>query len=283
MKKKPTKKVAKRRIIPTRVRNRDVVSNLGLVHRVAQQYKQFCNKRSFTYDDLFQEGVLGLIIARDKYNPEIGAFSTYANFWIRAKILRALERYSSTIHVTFSASATYHELVKKYGKLGDMIEDLLEKIRIEKNKGKITEKEYTKFVEVLHAKSPDNYNHITIGESVDLAHTDSSSPIAADSRKGAMDLIDHLAAPEKTEGVVDKKVLIHNVLKKLLPEERKLVALYYGLEGEKPHTYKQLAKIFKKTKQVTHMWHAKVTLKMRRRLLKMCEIDGLDFKELFGE
>src|SRR5665213_1184798 len=112
MKKKLTKLV----LPPSSHEDLVILGNLGLVHRIAQKYKQFCNNTSITYADLVQEGAIGLIIARRKFKSNMGAkFSTYANFWIKAKVMRLLDRHYSTIHVTYSATAEYNKIVKKYG------------------------------------------------------------------------------------------------------------------------------------------------------------------------
>lgn len=66
-----------------------VENNLGLVKKLAYEYA--C-KTHLEYEDLFQEGVLGLIRASEKFDPEMGnAFSTYAVWWIKQKMQRYLE------------------------------------------------------------------------------------------------------------------------------------------------------------------------------------------------
>lgn len=66
-----------------------VEENLGLVRKLAYEY---ASKSNLEYDDLFQEGVLGLIRASEKFDPEMGnAFSTYATWWIKQKMQRYVE------------------------------------------------------------------------------------------------------------------------------------------------------------------------------------------------
>lgn len=66
-----------------------VEENLGLVRKLAYEYS---SKSNLEYDDLFQEGVLGLIRASEKFDPEMGnAFSTYATWWIKQKMQRYVE------------------------------------------------------------------------------------------------------------------------------------------------------------------------------------------------
>ncbi len=70
-------------------RNALVLANLGLVHLVANQMR----RAGLRYDDLVQEGMLGLLRATETFEPERGVrFSTYCVYWIRAKIQRHLQR-----------------------------------------------------------------------------------------------------------------------------------------------------------------------------------------------
>jgi len=64
-----------------------IINNRKLVSSIAKRYKSFGE-----FDDIFQEGVIGLITAAEKFEPDRGyQFSTYATFWIRAEIIKALD------------------------------------------------------------------------------------------------------------------------------------------------------------------------------------------------
>lgn len=78
-------------------RNKMCESNLRLVVKIAQKY----TGRGLEFMDLIQEGNSGLIHAVDKYDPEKGfKFSTYATYWIKQAILRALQNHSRTIKIS---------------------------------------------------------------------------------------------------------------------------------------------------------------------------------------
>lgn len=65
-----------------------VKQNISLVQKIAAQFKSKC------YEDLVQEGCIGLIAAADRYDPFAGAsFPTYASYWIRKKMIEYLNRY----------------------------------------------------------------------------------------------------------------------------------------------------------------------------------------------
>lgn len=70
-------------------RNTLVLANIGLVHLVANQF----SRPSLRYEDLLQEGIMGLIRATETFEPERSIrFSTYSVYWIRARIQRLIER-----------------------------------------------------------------------------------------------------------------------------------------------------------------------------------------------
>jgi len=70
-------------------RNALVLANLGLVHLVANQMR----RNGIRYEDIVQEGTLGLLRATETFEPDRGIrFSTYCVYWIRAKIQRLLQR-----------------------------------------------------------------------------------------------------------------------------------------------------------------------------------------------
>ena len=81
-----------------RARDQFVCCNLRLVVSVAKKYQRRISGGDFTFADLLQEGVIGLQRATEKYDPECGyKMSTYAYWWIRQAITRAIETRSSMI------------------------------------------------------------------------------------------------------------------------------------------------------------------------------------------
>ncbi|MBC7327491.1 sigma-70 family RNA polymerase sigma factor [bacterium] len=70
-----------------------VEENIGLVHKWARRYYRYAQSiPTVTYDDIFLEGVYGLLKAIDKYKPQKGSFSTYATIWIKQSIRRFLQK-----------------------------------------------------------------------------------------------------------------------------------------------------------------------------------------------
>ncbi|MFH5834518.1 sigma-70 family RNA polymerase sigma factor [Proteiniclasticum sp. C24MP] len=104
-----------------------VENNQGLIHTALKSFKWAYNKHPkydeiINYDDFFQEGVFGLCNAIEKYDPELGAFSTYAILRIKQKIYRFYHDNSRVIRVPYEPRKAYmglrraeEEYIKEYG------------------------------------------------------------------------------------------------------------------------------------------------------------------------
>ena len=274
----------KRKLTPDQVRDLQIVANIGLVHRVAQQYKAFCNDTLPTYKDIVQEGIIGLIMARDRFKPSKNVrFSTYANYWIRAKILRHLDATCSTMHVTYSASATYSQLVKRYGTIGDMITDLIKKVELDWQRGKISERDYHKFTTVLEAKAPSAHTHISLNATTKFNGEGENSESNLEVIDTISGISDKLKTVDRIEQLLSRKSVIAKILDELPEQEQLLIKMYYGLDGYQPHTYHELSKKFKCSKQRAHQWNKRITDKLKDRLKRMCLEDSMELTELLSE
>ncbi len=265
-----------------------ILSNIGLVHRVAQKYKQYCNNTSITYEDLVQEGAIGLITARRKFNPSLGnRFSTYATYWIRAMITRLLDRYYSTMHVTYSASATYNKLIRKYGSpegiRGSLAQDeLIAKLTKERNQNKITSNDYAKFIDILQAKSPLNYTHVSLNAFLD----GSSNEVNGNGLEGRQlnhSISKKLQCVDSIEQILSRKSIVERLLGTLKSDEARIIKLYLGFEDGQEHTYKDIAIILGCSKQKAHQHYQNAIKKLRARLKGICLKDGISETEMLSE
>jgi RNA polymerase sigma factor (sigma-70 family) len=266
--------------------NRDVeiVKNIGLVHRVAQRFKQYCHNSIVSYEDLVQEGTVGLIIARDYFDPKRKVhFSTYANFWIEARIRRLLSSQYNTIHVTHTADVVYRELCKRFGNKDTFTADFAKRLYREYTRGKITYEDYHKFIAVLNAKSSIESRYIPI----DQLHPneDGGMDISTDSTQlgEKISASSVLTNAETDVLILERKSLVEKLLSTLDKKDAELLARYYGLCGYKPHTFEKLSKIFHRSKQSLHQCAKQLERKLKTRARLMFEDDKLDGKEVLEE
>lgn len=87
-----------------RARDQFVLSNLRLVTSIAKSYTRRLANTGLAFEDLLQEGALGLQRAAEKYDPECGyAYSTYATWWVKQAMSRAIEMKGGVIHISAGA------------------------------------------------------------------------------------------------------------------------------------------------------------------------------------
>ena len=87
-----------------RARDTFVLSNLRLVTKIAKSYTRRLAGTGLTFEDLLQEGVMGLQRAAEKYDSECGyAYSTYATWWVRQALSRAIEMKGGVVHISAEA------------------------------------------------------------------------------------------------------------------------------------------------------------------------------------
>jgi RNA polymerase sigma factor (sigma-70 family) len=264
----PNLKSKSRKLTSKDRKDLEINNNIGLVHRIAQQYKGNCSA-AVSYLDLVQEGAIGLIEAQKRFDPNRKIkFSTYANYWIVAYIKRALDKSSSTIHVTYSATASYNALLRKYGIEGNSTTtDIMKRITLDYSKGKINYRNYVKMIAVLMAKSPSSYNHVSLQDSE--WSSESPHPLHV-----------NLKTEDTAAKLLVQQSFIQKILDKLTPQERKLVILYYGLDGKPVTTYSELAKKLGCSRQKLYQMREKTIHKMRDKLQAMYPNKEIDLSVL---
>jgi len=202
-----------------------VRSNLRLVVNIAKRYAN----RGMSLGDLIEEGNLGLIKAVDYFNPDYGTrFSTYAAWWIKQSIKRALLANVQPVHIpTYMVALmtqwrhTTSELESKLGRTLD-VEEMAEIMHLPLRKAKIIHH----VVKILS----------TVRDTSGNDETDDRQPLDETLQD------QHSGMPEDTMVADEEKAKVLGLLREIDPREADVLKLHYGLGGRKPATLKQIGK-----------------------------------------
>jgi RNA polymerase primary sigma factor len=218
--------------------------NLRLVVAIAKRYRG----RGLSFADLIQEGNRGLMRAVDKYEHRMGfKFGTYATWWIRQGITRALNDHARTVRVPCHQVGTLAEMDRVRGQLA--IEHGREPTDEEIAKCLGVTAEETRSLRIV-ARHP-----VSLHE-----------PLGGEGERALSDFLDDPGATNPGH-TVDQHLLrerIAEVLRSLTPREREVIELRFGLKDGQPRTLDEVAKTYGITRERIRQIEARGLIKLRQ-------------------